>query len=257
MSVWGFQQEHLVPATPTFLNCPHVTDVNCMVSAQMCPLSNPTVALLRYFYLAAENFISLLRDILITSALSQRCGHNAPGKDKDHHLGYRSLTSLRFLPSHGPSPTCPTGPASDFPQSPACVPPSGAGCGGGGSSALSWKQESLGFLGWSISGAEAGAVQLCLESSCIILLAKEGPESTLWSSRVNGQWIPTGHTHFTSFCPPNASKCFPPPRTPQVRFFCPSVKFPRGLASQFVLLAIALLCSLTGDAVPCSLAPPA
>ena len=71
MSVWGFQQEHLVPATPTFLNCPHVTDVNCMVSAQMCPLSNPTVALLRYFYLAAENFISLLRDILVTSALSQ------------------------------------------------------------------------------------------------------------------------------------------------------------------------------------------
>lgn len=171
------------------------------------------------------------------------CGHNAPGKDKDHHLGYRSLTSLRFLPSHGPSPTCPTGPASDFPQSPACVPPSGAGCGGGGSSALSWKQESLGFLGWSISGAEAGAVQLCLESSCIILSAKEGPESTLWSSSVNGQWIPTGHTHFTSFCPPNTSKCFPPPITPQVRFFCPSVKLPRGLASQFVLLAIALLCS--------------
>ena len=60
------------------------------------------------------------------------CGHNAPGKDKGHHLGYHSLTSLRFLPSHGPSPTYPSGPASDSPQSPVCVPPSGAGAGGGG-----------------------------------------------------------------------------------------------------------------------------
>lgn len=60
-------------------------------------------------------------------------------------------------------------------------------------------------------------------------------------------WVTSGATvKVTSFCPPNTSKCFPPPITPQVRFFCPSVKLPRRLASQFVLLAIALLCSLAG-----------
>ena len=55
----------------------------------------------------------------------------------------------------------------------------------------------------------------------------------------------------TSSCPPDTSKWHPPPMTSQVRFFCPSVKLPRGLASQFVLLARALPCSLAREC--CSL----
>ena len=75
-----------------------------MVSAQMCPLSNPTVALLRYFHLAAENLISLLRDILVTSTLSHPfAGITFPAKTKiitldTIHLPLRDSSLLTDLP---------------------------------------------------------------------------------------------------------------------------------------------------------------
>lgn len=40
----------------------------------MCPFSNQTVAFLSHFYLAAENLILLLLDILVISDLSQVFG---------------------------------------------------------------------------------------------------------------------------------------------------------------------------------------
>ena len=65
-------------------------------------------------------------------------------------------------------------------------------------------------------------------------------------------WVTSGAiVKVTSSCPPDTSKWHPPPITSQVRFFCPSVKLPRGLASHFVLLAIALPCSLAREC--CSL----